>query len=645
MRKKNWVSGIIAAGLAVAMSMQSILPVMAEGGAGAGEQELLTEATAELTAEQENSMSAEELGYVPGEILIIYEDGVTPEAVEEKIAEEGDAGQAVIAAQSEEDVSTMAVVKISEDTTVEQAVEAYRQDERVKSAIPNYILESYGDGTGINDPFLSTQSYLQRVEAQGAWNILAKSSHEKVRVAVIDSGIDPQEEDLKNILNPQDSAQIVTRDGQLYAESLQRDGSSDGHGTHISGVLAAQANNGVGIAGVGSAIDNSVVELIMVDIFETDRSKTTSVGHLAAGLRYAKEQGAKVVNLSLGVDRFSRKLSDDQVELLNQVCRELYDAGITIVCAAGNDNYNDNGEIQIIPSDFDTTISVIALDGNNNRWSRSNYGTRKDIAAPGQNIYSTLPGKYGELTGTSMAAPMVTATAAMMYAADSGLTPDEVKNTLQNTATDLGPAGRDQDTGYGIVNARRAVGSVQGLNFDDVWSGLWYYDPVSFVFQRGLMTGLNQRIFGASEDMSRAQYVTILYRMQASPYMEYKQQFADVKNGTFYSDPVTWASAAQVVTGYENGLFGTSDQITREQMALMLYRYAQYLGRDVSVISDLSQFPDKNKVSGFAQQAMQWAVGIGVISGDGGNINPQGNASRAHCATMLQRMIEYYGLD
>lgn len=639
MRNKNWVSGIIAISLVTVLSTQSILPVMAEDAAE------VQEAPVGLTAEQENTMSEEELGYVPGEILIVYEDGVSPDEIEEKITEEGDEGQAVIATQSEEDVSTIAVVKISEDTTVEQAVETYQQDERVKTAIPNFILESYGDGTGINDSFLSTQSYLQRVEAQGAWNILAKSSREKVRVAVIDSGIDPQEEDLKNVLNQQDSAQIITKNGQLYAESLVEDGSLDGHGTHISGVLAAEANNGAGIAGVGSAIDNSVIELIMVDIFETDRCKTTSVGHLVAGLKYAKQQGAKVVNLSLGVDRYRQKLSDAQVELLNQACQELYDAGITIVCAAGNDNSNDNGAVQIVPSDFDNTISVIALGENNNRWSGSNYGSKKDIAAPGQNIYSTLPNKYGTLTGTSMAAPMVTATAAMMYAADSGLTPDEVKNTLQNTATDLGPAGKDQETGYGIVNARKAVGSVQSMNFDDVWSGLWYYDPVEFVFQRGLMTGMNQRSFGATQDMSRAQYVTMLYRMQASPYVEYQQQFADVNNGTFYSDPVTWASASRVVTGYENGLFGTSDQITREQMALMLYRYAGYLGLDVSVTSDLSQFPDRDKVSGFAREAVQWATGIGVISGDGGRINPQGNASRAHCATMLQRMIEYYGLD
>lgn len=639
MRNKNWVSGIIAVSLVTVLSTQSILPVMAEDVTD------VQEAPAGFTAEQENAMSEEELGYVPGEILIVYEDGVSPDEIEEKITEEGDDGQAVIATQSEEDVSTIAVVKISEDTTVDQAVEAYQQDERVKSAIPNYILESYGDGTGINDPFLSTQSYLQRVEAQGAWNILAKSSREKVRVAVIDSGIDPQEKDLKDILNEQDSAQIITRDGQLYAEPLQGDGSSDGHGTHISGVLAAQANNGIGIAGVGSAIDNSVIELIMVDIFETDRSRITSVGHLVAGLKYAKQQGVKVVNLSLGVDRYRKNLSDAQVELLNQVCQELYDAGITIVCASGNDNSNDNGAVQIIPSDFDNTISVIALDGNNDRWNGSNYGSMKDIAAPGQDIYSTLPNKYGTLTGTSMAAPMVTATAAMMYAADSGLTPDEVKNTLHNTATDLGPSGRDPETGYGIVNARKAVGSVQSMNFDDVWTGLWYYDPVEFVFRRGLMTGMNQRSFGATQDMSRAQYVTMLYRMQASPYVEYQQQFADVNHGTFYSDPVTWASASRVVTGYENGLFGTSDQITREQMALMLYRYAGYLGLDVSVTSDLSQFPDRDNVSGFAREAMQWATGIGVISGDGGRINPQGNASRAHCATMLQRMIEYYGLD
>ncbi|MGC4018906.1 MAG: Ltp family lipoprotein [Muricomes sp.] len=178
-------------------------------------------------------------------------------------------------------------------------------------------------------------------------------------------------------------------------------------------------------------------------------------------------------------------------------------------------------------------------------------------------------------------------------------------------------------------------------DYTDVGSGAWYYPYVADVSAKGLMTGTNESTFTPTANLERGQFATVLYRMYQSPATNYERRFADVPDGYFYSLPVTWANNMQIVTGYENGLFGTTDYITREQMATMLYRYSANTGGDVSASADYSYFPDASKVSVFARDAVRWAVGAEIISGDNGNINPQGKVSRAVCATMIARFTGY----
>ncbi|MBA4699185.1 MAG: S-layer homology domain-containing protein [Ruminococcus sp.] len=175
-------------------------------------------------------------------------------------------------------------------------------------------------------------------------------------------------------------------------------------------------------------------------------------------------------------------------------------------------------------------------------------------------------------------------------------------------------------------------------DYSDVHRGDWYYEYVGDVAAKELMTGLNSSTFGPTKNLARGQFATILYRMAESPATNYEYRFGDVSNGQFYSIPVTWASNTGIVTGYENGLFGTTDNITREQMATMLYRYALKTGMDVSASADYSRFPDGSKVSGFAKDAVKWAIGSGIISGNkDGTLAPQATVSRAVCATMISR--------
>ena len=179
--------------------------------------------------------------------------------------------------------------------------------------------------------------------------------------------------------------------------------------------------------------------------------------------------------------------------------------------------------------------------------------------------------------------------------------------------------------------------------YTDVAESDWFYNEVNYVFEKGLMTGLTPNTFGPYEPSGRAQFATILYRMEGSPQITYRNQFSDVLEGEWYSNPVIWANDAKIVFGYDNlTLFGTGDSITREQMTVMLLRYAQYKGYDTSQRADFGSYKDASSVSGFARESMEWAVSKGIISGkdNGTIIDPQGNALRAECAAIMKRFME-----
>ena len=174
------------------------------------------------------------------------------------------------------------------------------------------------------------------------------------------------------------------------------------------------------------------------------------------------------------------------------------------------------------------------------------------------------------------------------------------------------------------------------LPFTDVQAGVWYADAVKYVFEQGLMSGISAQQFGPDSTVTRGQVVTILWRLAGSPTVSGKT-FTDVSASVWYADAVAWASANGVVSGYESGLFGPEDQVTREQLAAILYRYALISGKDTEKTADLSGYTDSVTISIWAPQALKWAVGSGLISGTGANtLSPRGTATRAQIAVILQ---------
>ncbi|EOQ40140.1 S-layer homology domain-containing protein [Butyricicoccus pullicaecorum] len=181
-------------------------------------------------------------------------------------------------------------------------------------------------------------------------------------------------------------------------------------------------------------------------------------------------------------------------------------------------------------------------------------------------------------------------------------------------------------------------------DFSDVPADAWYAEAVQYVYENGLMTGTSDTTFSPDLTTSRSMIATILWRMAGSPVVNYAMDFADVSADQWYAEAVRWASSEGIVGGYGNGSFGTGDPITREQFAVMLYRFAQKQGYDVSVgeNTNILSYTDVSSVSEYAIPAMQWAVGSGVITGMGDTLAPQGETTRAQAAMMLMRFSEQY---
>ena len=181
--------------------------------------------------------------------------------------------------------------------------------------------------------------------------------------------------------------------------------------------------------------------------------------------------------------------------------------------------------------------------------------------------------------------------------------------------------------------------------FTDVSEKDWFYGDVMFVCENGLMLGTSKTLFSPYGTATRGMMATILWRMEGSPAPKGKNGFTDVEAEKWYTDAVTWTAENGIFAGYGKDKFGPDDPITREQLAAIFYRYADYKGYDLTAKGILDTFKDADKITDYAKTAMQWAVGSGLMKGKSGNLlDPQGTATRAEIAAMLHRFIEKYEL-
>ena len=180
-----------------------------------------------------------------------------------------------------------------------------------------------------------------------------------------------------------------------------------------------------------------------------------------------------------------------------------------------------------------------------------------------------------------------------------------------------------------------------GEPFLDVNEGDWFYDAVAYAYENGLMDGVGGNRFAPNSETTRAQLVTILYRLEGQPAVSGDLPFTDVEAGTWYTNAVGWAAQNGIVNGVGDDTFAPGNDLTREQLVTILYRYAESKGYDVSASADLAGYPDGEEIQAYAREAMAWAVAENIIRGmEDDTLKPAGNASRAQIATILMRFCE-----
>ena len=388
--------------------------------------------------------------YAEGEIIVKFRKGVDSREASR-----------LLLAQGGEELSVsrrggFRRISVPEGSSIKQALEFYRNNPDVEYAEPNYIYHAYMTP---NDPYYTYQWHFPSISMGPAWD---ESTGSGVLVGIIDTGV--AYEDYGSYQQAPDLANTSFVAGYDFVNNDSHANDDQAHGTHVCGTVAQSTNNSLGVA--GTAFNCTIMPIKVLD-----SNGSGYITDIADGIYYAADNGCQVINMSLGG-------SSGSTTLQNAV-QYAYNAGVTIVCAAGNAGTSSPQ----YPAAYSECISVSAVRYDNTITDYSCYGSTIDICAPGgdvsvdqngdgygdgvlqQTFASGSPTSFGYYfyEGTSMASPHVAGVAAMVIAAAGGsMSPAEVRNVLESTATDLGASGWDQYYGYGKVNAYDAVLEAQG---------------------------------------------------------------------------------------------------------------------------------------------------------------------------------------
>ena len=319
-------------------------------------------------------------------------------------------------------------IDVSGAPSLDAAIRAYRADPRVAYAEPDGVLRAT---TTPNDPSFIYQYGMTKIQAPAAWSLTTGSA--SIKIAILDCGIYEAHPDL--------AGKVIDR--QDFTGSLNGTNDLCDHGTHVAGIASADTNNGIGVAGVGYN-----TALLNGKILGDDG--TGDYTWVAAGIHWAADNGANVINMSLGGFGACSPTVQEAVDYA-------WARNVVIVAAAGNDGRNEPFE----PADCTHVVGVASTDAGDAKSDFSNYGTWVPVAAPGSGIYSTLnpninTGPYGYLSGTSMASPHVAGLAGLLWATSWGTSAQSVVNRLEGTADAIPGTGTNWQ--YGRINAAAAIG-------------------------------------------------------------------------------------------------------------------------------------------------------------------------------------------
>lgn len=398
------------------------------------------------------AIRAESAPFRPGGVLVKFKPGASIAEMQATLARLG--------LYIEREISSLGIKSLAVPPGQELAIaEMMKHNPSVEYAEPDYFVTA---ALVPNDSHWSNQWAPAKIRAPAAWEIT--TGGEEITIAVLDTGVELNHPDLV--------AKIWTNPGEIPANSLDDEGNGkvddvhgwhfyhdcsnsdclpfednelqddNGHGTHVAGIAAAETNNETGIAGISW-------EARLMPVKVLDEYGNGWYSDVIAGIVYATDNGADIINLSLGGEESSEALQD--------AVDYSYTHGVLLVAATGN-----TGEAVLYPAACNRVLAVGATNSSDQRPRFSNYGPEIDVAAPGVSILSTWPklDGYWYKSGTSMAAPHVAGLAALIKSARPELTNKRVAQAITQTALDLGPPGWDEFYGWGRIDAYRAVLSV-----------------------------------------------------------------------------------------------------------------------------------------------------------------------------------------
>ena len=436
----------------------------------------------------------------------------------------------------------------------------------------------------------------------------------RATVAVIDTGAD--------CTHPLLAGRVSARSYD-FANATADMTDINGHGTATAGLIAD--------------LTPDEVDVMVLRVYGDDNLSKPS--RVLTALEYALENGATVVNMSLGWPNAIEK----GYSFLNNVLAQAYASGVVVVTAAGNRTQsNPTGDADdVYPANQAAALTVSAVDRSRTfDDSYSASGASVDLCAPGSYVTVAAPGGGTAVrSGTSFAAPHVAAAAACVLLAQPGLSAARVRQTLYSYADDLGDPGRDDEYGHGFPVLTQYFHDrlCPGRTFRDMPEpDFWSHAGLDYCIGAGLMAGTSAVTVSPEALATRAQIVQLLWAAAGSPETTGTLPFTDVAPDAWYYAAVRWAYRTGLVAGTSAATFDPDAPITRQDLAVILYEQS---GRPAATGGELAAFPDVGHVAGYAYAALTWAVEQGLVSGvgadDGVRLTPRGYASRAQVAAIL----------
>lgn len=329
------------------------------------------------------------------------------------------------------------ILKLSNKQNLNDVIKELKQDESIELVEEDIVfyIDEFNDHTltSIDDLHFNKQWALNYLNIPKVWNKI-EPTNKTIIVAVIDTGIETQHEDLKNKIHP-DGYNFILDNNEIY--------DLHGHGTNISGVIAAEANNLKGITGITGLLDIQILPL------QVSQDGSIKLSDFIKAINYAIDKDVDIINASFSSSNYS--------EILNQVIQDAINQGIIFVAGSGNNGYNNYH----YPASYDNVISVGSIGKDENVSYFSNYNDKVDIVAPGEKIYTTtINNSYVYKGGTSLSTSIVSGVIAIMKSINPSLTQQEIYDILITTANDKGEEGKDIYYGYGIINPLNAINKI-----------------------------------------------------------------------------------------------------------------------------------------------------------------------------------------